>query len=71
MNRTVLGPVLIGLGVAVIVVSAIAHLIGLSFSATDAASDTFGGKQVAGIVLGVAVAVTGLVLTLTNRDARP
>lgn len=70
MNRTVLGLALIALGVALAIVSGFAHLIGLSFTASDAATDTFGAKQAAGLAVGVAVAVIGLVVTLRTRGHR-
>ena len=69
MSRTTLGVTLIVLGLALAIVSGLAHEIGLSFTADDVASDSFGGKQVIGIVVGLAVAGVGLGLSLRGRRA--
>jgi amino acid transporter len=66
VSRTVVGLVLVIIGVVIAIVSGLAHEIGLTLSSADA-PDTFGGKQVVGLAFGVAVAVIGLVTALTGR----
>ncbi len=70
MNRSTLGAALLVVGVALAVVSGLAHTIGISFTADDAGVDTFGAKQAIGLAVGVAVAIVGLVIVLRERGGR-
>ncbi len=67
MSRTVLGLAVLALGIAIAIVSGIAHLIGLSFTAESTSTDSFGGMQVAGLVVGIGIAVAGGVMVANAR----
>ena len=65
MDRRVVGLVLAGLGVVLLIAAGLADVIGLSFS--ERADDQFGFWQIAGLVLGLLLAVAGLVIALGAR----
>lgn len=71
MNRTALGLILVVLGIALAVISGIAHTIGLSLTPDASGPDTFGWKQVVGLVVGVALVVGGVATAAgARREAR-
>lgn len=70
MNRTALGLALVALGIALALLAGFAHLLGLTLTPSKTGADTFGSKQIVGVVVGVAVAVAGLVIARTARDER-
>jgi len=59
MSRRSLGFVVTAVGVIVLVVAAFADPIGIG-----GAEDTFGWKQIVGVVIGAVVAVVGIVLAV-------
>jgi predicted Kef-type K+ transport protein len=63
MNQRLVGLVVVAVGVALAVISALANPLGIGVHG-------FGWKQVAGIVVGVAVAIAGAVLA-ARRPAEP
>jgi hypothetical protein len=65
MDRRVLALGLAALGLVLAIVSGLADVIGISFGA--AADEDFGWIQIAGLVLGVVIAVAGLVFAMTAR----
>lgn len=67
MNRTILGLTLLALGIALAVVSGLAQVLGLSITPSETGTDTFGWKQIAGVAVGVALALAGLVVATSAR----
>lgn len=53
-------------GVVVALVSGLADVIGISFE--DASDEEFGWIQIAGLAVGVVIAVVGVALALSVRD---
>lgn len=62
MSRRSLGFVVAAVGVIVVVVAAFADPIGVG-----GAEDTFGWKQIVGVVIGAVVAVGGIVLAVRGE----
>jgi hypothetical protein len=57
--------VLAGLGVVLLIASGLADVIGISFN--EGADGEFGWKQIAGLAVGLLIAVAGLVIALSAR----
>jgi hypothetical protein len=66
VNRRVLGLVLAVVGLVVGILSGLADVIGISLE--DAADDSFGWIQIAGLAVGVVLVVVGLVIVIGARD---
>jgi hypothetical protein len=62
MSRRSLGFVVTAVGVIVVVVAALADPIGIG-----GAEDTFGWKQIVGVVIGTVVTVAGIVLAVRGE----
>ena len=65
MSQSTLGFVVAAIGVIVVVVSVLADPLGIG------SSDTFGWRQIAGVVIGAKIAVWGIVMLMRAADSRP
>ena len=65
MSQSTLGFVVAAIGVIVVVVSVLADPLGIG------SSDTFGWRQIAGVVIGATIAVGGIVMAMRAADSRP
>lgn len=63
MDRKLFALALIAVGVAIVLVSALTDVIGIGGEGS-----AFGWKQVAGVVVGVALVVAGVVLRLRSPE---
>ncbi len=66
MSRRSLGFVVTAVGVIVVAVAAFADPIGIG-----GAEDTFGWKQIVGVVVGAVVAVVGIILAVRGGKPAP
>ena len=69
-TRRMVGWIIVAVGVVIAVVGALADQIGLGGEGPD----EFGGKQIAALVVGILIAVIGIVVALWpagKRDAGP
>ena len=66
MSRRSIGFLVMGIGVVILVVAALADPLGVG-----GADETFGWKQIVGVVVGAIVVVAGIVLAVTGRTSTP
>jgi uncharacterized membrane protein YiaA len=69
-TRRIVGWVIVAVGVVIAIVGALADQIGLGGDGPD----EFGGKQIAALVVGVVIALIGIVVALwpaRKREAEP
>lgn len=65
-TRRMVGWVIVGVGVVIAIIGGLADQIGLGGEGPD----EFGGKQVAALVVGVVIAIIGLVVALWPAGAK-
>ena len=66
-TRRVAGWIIVGIGVVIAVVGALADQLGLGGDGPD----KFGGKQVAALIVGIVIAIVGVVVAFWPGGAKP